>query len=67
MCVCMCVSVCVYVSVCYSVDQINWRDFLPDNFDTYKIAFSFQTVGGYYSDGVFATLAPNLGTLDICV
>ena len=41
--------------------QINWRDFLPDNFDTYKIAFSFQTVGGYYSDGVFSTTGPNVG------
>ena len=41
--------------------QINWRDFLPDNFNTYKVAFSFQTIGGYYSDGTFSTAGTNLG------
>ena len=41
--------------------QINWRDFLPDNFDTYKMAFSFQTIGGYYSDGLFSTNGNNVG------
>jgi hypothetical protein len=41
--------------------QINWRDFLPDNYDTYKVAFSFQTIGGYYGDGVFSNTGPNIG------
>ena len=36
--------------------QINWRDFLPDDFDNYKMAFSFQTIGGYYSDGIFSSI-----------
>lgn len=43
--------------------QINWRDFLPDNYDTYKLAFSFQSVAGYYSDGYFSNTGPNLGAL----
>ena len=43
--------------------QVNWRDFLPDNYDTYKVAFSFQSVAGYYSDGFFSNTGPNLGAL----
>lgn len=42
--------------------QVNWRDFLPDNFNTYKVAFSFQTIGGYYGDGIFSNTGPNLGS-----
>jgi hypothetical protein len=41
--------------------QVNWRDFLPDNYDTYKLAFSFQTYGGYYGDGTFSSSGPNIG------
>jgi hypothetical protein len=29
---------------------IDWSQFLPDNFNEYKVIFSFQTVGGYYKD-----------------
>lgn len=48
--------------------QINWRDFLPDNYNTYKVAFSFQTVGGYYSDGVFSNTGPaNTGSTPVAI
>ena len=33
--------------------QVNWKDFLPEEFDRYKMIFTFQTTGGYYSDGVY--------------
>lgn len=41
--------------------QVNWKDFLPDDFQSYKMAFSFQSLGGYYSDGVYANAGANLG------
>ena len=31
--------------------NINFQDFLPQNYDKYKIIFSAQTAGGYYKDG----------------
>lgn len=30
--------------------QINWQDFLPTNFNDYKLSFSFQSGGGNYKD-----------------
>ena len=41
--------------------QVNWRDFLPDNVQCYKVAFSFQTIGGYYGDGLFSSQGSNIG------
>jgi hypothetical protein len=41
--------------------QINWKDFLPDDFQSYKLAFSFQSSGGYYGDGTYASAGANLG------
>ena len=35
--------------------NINWDDFLPKEYDTYKMTFSFQTGGGYYADTTFAS------------
>ena len=43
--------------------QINWKDFLPDNFQSYKMAFSFQSSGGYYGDGSYSTTGANLGAV----
>ena len=43
--------------------QVNWRDFLPDNFQCYKVAFSFQTIGGYYGDGIFSSQGSNIGSV----
>ena len=40
--------------------QANWRDFLPDNYQCYKVAFSFQTIGGYYGDGLFSSQGTNI-------
>jgi hypothetical protein len=42
--------------------QVNWQDFLPEEFDSYKIMFSFQTAGGYYSDGVTQIPTASNGT-----
>jgi hypothetical protein len=33
-----------------AVFQVNWDDFLPRNYTTYKVAFSFQSAGGNYKD-----------------
>ena len=33
--------------------QVNWKDFLPQEYDRYKMVFTFQTTGGFYSDGVY--------------
>ena len=33
--------------------QINWADFLPRKFTTYKMSFSFQSGGGNYKDSSF--------------
>ena len=41
--------------------QVNWREFLPDNYQSYKVAFSFQTIGGYYGDGLFSSQGSNIG------
>ena len=30
--------------------QVNWDDFLPRNYQFYKVIFSMNTVGGYYVD-----------------
>ena len=35
--------------------QVNWKDFLPAEYDRYKMVFTFQTTGGYYSDNVYST------------
>lgn len=35
--------------------NINWDDFLPKEYDTYKMTFSFQTAGGYYIDNTFTS------------
>ena len=43
--------------------QVNWRDFLPDNYQCYKVAFSFQTIGGYYGDGLFSSQGSNIGAV----
>jgi len=40
--------------------QINWKDFLPDTHDRYKVAFTFQSTGGYYTDGYYTTAASRL-------
>jgi hypothetical protein len=32
--------------------NINWAAFLPMKYSYYKVIFNFQTVGGYYKDGV---------------
>ena len=45
--------------------QINWKDFLPDDYQSYKLAFSFQSSGGYYSDGSYASAGANLGATAI--
>jgi len=39
----------------YSID---WEQFIPRDISNYKVAYSFQSVGGYYSDGV--TKIPNI-------
>jgi hypothetical protein len=33
--------------------DINWSDFLPVEFERYKMVFTFQTTGGYYADGFY--------------
>lgn len=33
--------------------QINWKDFLPEEYDRYKMVYTFQTSGGFYSDGTY--------------
>ena len=43
--------------------QVNWRDFLPDNYQCYKVAFSFQTIGDYYGDGLFSSQGTNIGSV----
>ena len=35
--------------------QINWDDILPRNYNNFKMAFTFQTGGGKYQDGMYAT------------
>jgi hypothetical protein len=30
--------------------MINWNDFLPDKYFTYKMIWNMQTIGGYYKD-----------------
>ena len=35
--------------------QVNWKDFLPSEYDRYKMVFTFQTTGGYYSDNVYGS------------
>ena len=43
--------------------QVNWRDYLPDNYQCYKVAFSFQTISGYYGDGLFSSQGTNIGAV----
>ena len=33
--------------------QVNWKDFLPEEYDRYKMVFTFQTTGGFYGDGIY--------------
>ena len=35
--------------------EINWDDVLPRNYNRFKMAFTFQTGGGKYQDGMYAT------------
>jgi len=35
---------------------INWDDFLPREYQKYKVAFNFQTSGGNYKDATYATV-----------
>jgi len=35
--------------------NVNWADFLPIDYDTFKVTFSFQTGGGYYLDKTFTS------------
>lgn len=35
--------------------DIHWEDFLPKEYNMYKVAFNFQTVGGYYKDGTYSS------------
>ena len=37
--------------------QVNWKDFLPEEYDRYKMIFTFQTAGGTYADGAYPTYA----------
>jgi hypothetical protein len=41
--------------------QVNWKDFLPDDYQSYKIAFSFQSGGGFYADGIYSNSGPGVG------
>ena len=34
--------------------QVNWKDFLPAEYDRYKMV-TFQSTGGYYSDNVYGS------------
>ena len=36
-----------------AIFDINWSDFLPVEFERYKMVFTFQTTGGYYADGFY--------------
>ena len=36
-----------------AIFDINWSDFLPVEFERYKMVFKFQTTGGYYADGSY--------------
>jgi hypothetical protein len=45
--------------------QVNWRDFLPEEYDAYKVLFSFQTSGGYYSDGITKILPSGAATANV--
>lgn len=40
--------------------NINWDDFLPREYDTYKMTFSFNTVGGYYKDIDFSCTSSSM-------
>ena len=42
--------------------QINWNDFLPRDYQMYKMAFNFQTTGGNYKDGSYTTTASTSAT-----
>ena len=42
--------------------QINWDDFLPREYDQYKMTFSFQSGGGNYLDKSFSCAATANGT-----
>ena len=44
--------------------QINWDDILPRNYNRFKMAFTFQTGGGKYQDGMYATFTATVaGTI----
>jgi len=43
--------------------QINWDDFLPRNYGTYKMTFMFQTTGGNYLDFTANSNARFTGTI----
>ena len=44
--------------------NINWDDILPRNYYSFKVAFTFQSAGGKYSDGAYAPFTATLaGTI----
>jgi len=40
-----------------AVFNVNWEDFLPREYQKYKVAFNFQTTGGNYKDGTYTSVA----------
>lgn len=42
--------------------QVNWDDFLPRDITNYKVLYSFQTTGGFYSDGITKIPTTTAGT-----
>ena len=40
-----------------AIFEVNWSDFLPVEYERYKMAFTFQTTGGYYADGSYLKIA----------
>lgn len=53
--------------------NVDWQDFLPTNFNEYKVIWSFQTTGGYYKDAtnnsaIYSTakVAADFGSRQFC-
>jgi hypothetical protein len=55
-----------------AVFNVDWEEFLPHNFNEYKMVFSFQTTGGYYKDtgstAIYSTakVSADFGTRQFC-
>lgn len=45
--------------------QINWDDFLPREYQQYKLCFSFQTAAGQYKDGTYTAIQHYFSSLYI--